>query len=160
MNGSLGSLPKLNMYSHVHVTVLSLSAEDERYVLPCFIKDKALIVDGSTGRILADSFAISSIGKGDASQGTKSQAASAIAQEGFFAVACSEDSCSVEGQIAGDLKIFPGTRECITIPVKHSAKAGETKTKGKEADGHGERSGGSSSSSKNQPSVKRSKLNS
>ena len=95
-------------------------AETMTFVLPDFGMDKAMVICGESGRILANKWAVSDISQGDDTQGTKHQAASAIAQKGFFAIKCSDDSCSVDGRAIGDFNIFPGTRKHLAVIVKQA----------------------------------------
>ena len=67
-------------------------------MLPDFSTDKAIVIDGASGLILASKWGVANLEKGIHGEGTKSQAASAIAQEGFFAIKCSEDSCGYDGE--------------------------------------------------------------
>lgn len=80
---------------------------------------KAFIIDWKTGKILSNRFNVADTREGITSGGSKTQAASAIAQRGCFVIQCSEDSCSTDGHPKGDFQVYVG-RECFRVPVKQS----------------------------------------
>ena len=114
MDGWLGTCggPSLNRFKDMHITVFDFFTDPDlrEEVLACFMMDKAMVVCGTTGRILA------SIEKGDKRAGAKLQAASAIAQEGFIAIECSEDICTPGGDMWGVMQVFPGTEGYVGVP--------------------------------------------
>ena len=79
MDGTLGNCgnPKLNKFRDgaLEVTVFDFLSDKEvrTEVLPCFGMDKAMVICGATGRILANKWGIANIAKGDDSAGTKLQ---------------------------------------------------------------------------------------
>eukprot|EP00746_Dinoflagellata_sp_MGD_P165036 gnl/MRDRNA2_/MRDRNA2_94079_c0_seq1.p1 gnl/MRDRNA2_/MRDRNA2_94079_c0~~gnl/MRDRNA2_/MRDRNA2_94079_c0_seq1.p1 ORF type:complete len:625 (-),score=127.62 gnl/MRDRNA2_/MRDRNA2_94079_c0_seq1:240-2114(-) len=121
LDGSLGGCSVLNKYDNAKYEILVqnfFQDETRTFVLPDFMMDKALVVCGQTGRILANSWAVHDISKGTSGAGTKTQAGSAIAQSNCFAIVCSEDSCGYDGLPRGDFKLFPGTKEPVAVHVK------------------------------------------
>jgi len=118
--------PMLNQFRDgaLQITIkMFLERKDvQTQILPCFGMDKAMIFCGRTGRILANKIGVKDISKGIDSAGTKLQAGSAIAQEGFFALKVSEDICMPGGDLDGKMQAFPGTREYVSLP-KHREDA-------------------------------------
>ena len=108
----------LNRFVDMHITVFDFFTDPDarEELLSCFMMDKGMVVCGKTGRILANKFGIASIEKGDKRAGTKLQAASAIAQEGFISTKCSEDMCMPEGDPWGAIQVFPGTKSYVLVP--------------------------------------------
>jgi hypothetical protein len=95
----------------------------QRYVYPAFTTDGAMVIDGSTGEILASNYTVTAnLADGSTAGGKKHQAASAISQMGpCFVIKCSEDSCSVDGQAHGPFGVFNGTKEADKVRVKTSS---------------------------------------
>ena len=98
--------------------------EFKELILPCFVKDGALCINGETGIIVTDSFIIDlSTRNADQGGGTGHRNASAVGEEGgCLAIKCSEDSCATDGRGKKYLKVFPGTREPTMVPVPPSLK--------------------------------------
>eukprot|EP00931_Biecheleriopsis_adriatica_P118189 TRINITY_DN93646_c0_g1_i1.p1 TRINITY_DN93646_c0_g1~~TRINITY_DN93646_c0_g1_i1.p1 ORF type:complete len:1717 (+),score=245.38 TRINITY_DN93646_c0_g1_i1:46-5196(+) len=132
---ALGTFQVLNnkynwKYQNSQIFVGSLDEKDRRLITPAFAEDGALIIDGDTGQVLGSEWVVSGqvLGsawrasdvekKGESGKGLKHEAASAIAQEGFFSLTCSGDICSYDDRALGDFKIFPGTREGLSVPVR------------------------------------------
>jgi len=68
--------------------------EFKAMILPCFVKDGALFIDGQTGFIKADGFVIDiPTRNADKGGGTGHRNASAVGATGCLAIKCSEDSC-------------------------------------------------------------------
>lgn len=124
MDDSLGNHAKPNMFEHVDINVKSILRPERKseltFLLPIFIMDKAIVIDGSSGRILANRWTVTDVSRGITSGGVKLQAASAIAQKNTFALKCSEDACFHDGTI-GEFNIFPGVKHPINAPAMQSA---------------------------------------
>ena len=124
MGNDLGRPPKskFNMFSGKGLTITRFEKDGaaQRYVHPAFTTDGAMIIDGTTGEILASNYTVTAnLADGSTAGGKKHQAASAIAQRGpCFVIKCSEDSCSVDGQSHGDFGVFNGTKEADKVRVK------------------------------------------
>ena len=58
-----------------------------------------------------------------ASAPSLTQAASAIAQEGFFSLKVSEDICMPGGDPEGMMQAFPGTKKYTPFPARRTAPA-------------------------------------
>ena len=86
--------------------------------------DKAMVIDGATGRILADKYKI----KGAAKR--QSEVASAIAQKGFFAVRFSADCFLPGGRQDGHLQAFPGTSAPVSLVAVKLANQGPMQAPG------------------------------
>ena len=114
--------PKFNMFRKNAVTIDDVEKQGaaQRYVYPAFTTDGAMIIDGTTGEILASNYTVTAnLADGSTAGGKKHQAASAIAQAGpCFVIKCSEDSCDVDGQAHGDFGVFNGTKEADRVRVK------------------------------------------
>ena len=114
--------PRFNLFSDDSVTIDNVEKQGaaQRYVYPAFTTDGAMIIDGTTGEILASNYTVTAnLADGSTAGGKKHQAASAIAQKGScFVIKCSEDSCDVDGQAHGDFGVFNGTKEADKIRVK------------------------------------------
>jgi hypothetical protein len=115
--------PKFNMFCDNSVSIGDVEKQGaaQRYVYPAFTTDGAMIIDGTTGEILASNYTVTAnLADGSTAGGKKHQAASAIAQAGpCFVIKCSEDSCDVDGQAHGDFGVFNGVgKEAIKVPVK------------------------------------------
>ena len=119
--------PKFNMFCDNSVSIDDVEKQGaaQRYVYPAFTTDGAMIIDGTTGEILASNYTVTAnLADGSTAGGKKHQAASAIAQGGpCFVIKCSEDSCSVDGQAHGDFGVFIGTKEAGMVRVKGSNPA-------------------------------------
>ena len=77
--------------------------------------DKAMIIDGNTGRILADKYEI---------KGIQGEAASAVvAQKGFFVLQFSKDIFLLDGHRDGHLEAFPGTSAYVSVAIKNQLHA-------------------------------------
>ena len=74
-----------------------------------------MVIDGATGRILADKYTI----KGTAKR-QSGEVASAIAHKGFFAVRFSADCFLPGGRQDGHLRAFPGTSAPVSVAFKLS----------------------------------------
>ena len=95
--------------------------EFKELILPCFVKDGALYIDGETGRIMADGFIVElPTRNADQGGGTGHRNASAVGGYGCLAIKCSEDCCATDGKGKKDLKVFSGTKEPTMIPVAPS----------------------------------------
>ena len=95
--------------------------EFKELILPCFVKDGALYIDGETGRIMADGFIVElPTRNADQGGGTGHRNASAAGGYGCLAIKCSEDCCATDGKGKKDLKVFSGTKEPTMIPVAPS----------------------------------------
>jgi hypothetical protein len=117
--------PRFNMFCDNSVTIDDVEKQGaaQRYVYPAFTTDGAMIIDGTTGEILASNYTVTAnLADGSTAGGKKHQAASAISQMGpCFVIKCSEDSCSVDGQAHGDFGVFNGTKEADKVRVKTSS---------------------------------------
>ena len=93
--------------------------QNECLIFLCFIQDGALFVDGQSGKIFANQYIIDlSTRFSDKNGGTGHRNASAAGIEGCLAIKCSEDSCLIDGKGKGDLKVFPGQKEAVKVPVQ------------------------------------------
>ena len=114
----LGKVPKRNKFQGQDVNILNMDSEDKTFVYECFIADGAMIIDGRTGRIIANNYRVGEVAHGDDGGGLKHKAGSAIAQSGAcLAIKCSEDHCVVDGQGKGELKVFPAQKSPVDVSI-------------------------------------------
>ena len=97
--------PELNPFIGKELTIYDVesSGAAQRYAYPTFITDGAIVINGRDGEILASNYTITCLQNhpGSTAGGKKHEAASSIAQAGFFVIKCSEDSCSIDGRAHG-----------------------------------------------------------
>ena len=88
--------------------------------------DKAMVIDGATGRILADKYKV----KLNGTAKRQREVASAIAQKGFFAVRFSADCFLPGGRQDGHLQAFPGTSAPVSLVAVKLANQGPMQAPG------------------------------
>ena len=94
----------------------------EDVIMPSFLKDGAIYIDGATGMIDTDGFMIDLSTRGaHPCGGPGYRQVSAAGAKGYVAIKWSEDSiyCSTDGIGKHELKVFAGTKEPTFVPVKH-----------------------------------------
>merc|ERR1719354_648779 len=77
-----------------------------------------MVIDGKSGKFLGEHFTFQ-LKTQDADQngGLGYMTTSAAGEYGCVAIKCSADDALSDGVGKGDLKVFPGTKEAIKVPI-------------------------------------------
>ena len=92
--------------------------EHSRFLLPSFVQDRAIIIDGKYGRFMGDHYSFElNTQHADQNGGVGHKTASAAGDYGCVAIKCSADDSVSDGVGKGYLKVFLGTKIAIKIPI-------------------------------------------